>query len=1185
MAGLKASSRRLGASHLAMLAVLGVSLAAPATALAAPGEILSGDYLKVGLSGDGTLGIGGNTSPGILYDGTGTGTFNTAYDYLTPGSPFEGFTVSGSGGGVFSATNNNDDNASSQIAGVLTSYNGAAYDGATYDQRAVWSGTYGGLFNLTHDYYFDTDGQQLNIATTIEALADLTDLAFARFTDPDAVAAPGDSSATNNFRGSTGVSEDDLVYAEATVSKYVIGLYSGDATPHSTGVTGWTTDPASYLAGTFIGDGDNTIGLAFDIGSLLTGARITLKYSYIFGTDIAAAVGAGVPGGGGSPSAPPPSIQEGGSYTVGDLLSGGVAPVFDGGVLTLGTSGEVGTNFSVTGKGGVIDTAGNDLTLTGVLTGDGILTKAGSGALTLTGVNSFKGVNHTGGVLAINSDTALGGPLAPLALSGEGQLRLLSDVTSARTLTIATGQTGGIDTFGSNLTLEGEIAGGGALQKTGAGVLTLKGPSTLSLLDIQEGAVQALSPASVGAPDGRIRLQGTGVLSAGSDLRLGQTLEVVGGGSLLDTGAHDVVLAGQVTGEGVLRKGGSGVLNLQGANSFADLEVLQGAVVASSADALGAPGGAITLHEQGAITFATDMTVTKNIQILGPGARFDTGGADVTLTGAISGRNCFTKTGLGHLTLAAPGANAIGACVEAGQLSFNSLFAGNVWVDPGAKLSGGGRIVGGVEVDGILAPGNSPGRLVVEGAVTQGAGATLLIDIDGPTAGFGAGFHDQLVLVGADAVFTAGGALTPITRGITGAATNTYTPVIGQAFRIVEAQGGVVGAFDTLVQPTEGMPENSRFEVVYQPNAIVLAVTPESYARFAAGQANAQAGGGLVDALRSQGEAAGVQSGLAAGLVGLSAQGMDLVLQQSAGETHAQLVEASLDGARADRATVAGRLATAFTAERNVWGQAVASRHDRKADDRADGFDADRQGLMIGADRLVGDVVAGAAFGYAETKLDAGAMGTGRVLSYRALAYAGWRPGDHYVDAVASAGLETAKANRSVALSSGPLGAYGKTEGRSFGFDLEGGRVFRTAQGQFALAAGLAGDRLTQDGHAEAGDADIALRLDEATREGLQARIGGRFEGAREFGGVTLRPRAELFLTRELGDEATRLDASLQGQTFQVWSAEAGRDGVRGALQLDAEVNARTRIGLAYRFARAGEADSQAAALSASFTW
>ena len=312
---------------------------------------------------------------------------------------------------------------------------------------------------------------------------------------------------------------------------------------------------------------------------------------------------------------------------------------------------------------------------------------------------------------------------------------------------------------------------------------------------------------------------------------------------------------------------------------------------------------------------------------------------------------------------------------------------------------------------------------------------------------------------------------------------------------------------------------------------------------------------------------------------------MELVLQQSAGEAHAQLVEASLDGARADRAAVAGRLAAALQAERNVWGQAMAARHDRKADDRADGFDSERTGLMIGADRLFGDVVAGAAFGYGETELDADAMGTGRVLSYRALAYAGWRTQAHYVDAVASAGVETVKAKRSVALSSGPQGAYGKTEGRAFGFDVEGGRIFRTAQGQFALAGGLAGDRLTQDGHAEAGDAAVALRLEAATREALQARIGGRFEGEREMAGITLRPQAELFVTRELGDEATRLDASLQGQGFSVWSAEAGRDGVRGALQLDAEVNARTRIGLAYRFARAGEADSQAATLSASFTW
>lgn len=185
----------------------GTALSSPVWATPVGGPlILSGKYIKVGLNEiGGTLGYNNSTSPGILYDGTGTGTFNPSYDYLTPGTAYEGFSLQGSAASAFSFHNNNSQLSSVGIAGgVLTSYNGVAYDGATYDQRAVWSATAveGGvnLFTISHDYYFNDAGQQLNIVTTIEALTDLTGLTFGRFTDPDAKAATGDSTQTTNIK-------------------------------------------------------------------------------------------------------------------------------------------------------------------------------------------------------------------------------------------------------------------------------------------------------------------------------------------------------------------------------------------------------------------------------------------------------------------------------------------------------------------------------------------------------------------------------------------------------------------------------------------------------------------------------------------------------------------------------------------------------------------------------------------------------------------------------------------------------------------------------------------------------------------------------------------------------------------------------------------------------------------------
>ena len=258
--------------------------------------IMEGNFVRTAVSDDGTLGFGGSTSPGILHDPSGSGDFSLNDDYLTPGTPFEGWELNftDASGGANTVRNNNAGSDTIPV-GTLTDLSGGAFD-----NFVRWEASFGGAIDIRHDFFYNNDDERINIRTTLTALEDLTGIYLSRAMDPDPDVNRFGSFTTNNQRGLDANSDgdfddagdarpEDFTGSVGTQSGQTIAIFSTDPTTHNTGIASSccsVTDPLFYLGGGNLGDsstGDHGIGIGFDIGDLLTGEDIVLDYAWVMG--------------------------------------------------------------------------------------------------------------------------------------------------------------------------------------------------------------------------------------------------------------------------------------------------------------------------------------------------------------------------------------------------------------------------------------------------------------------------------------------------------------------------------------------------------------------------------------------------------------------------------------------------------------------------------------------------------------------------------------------------------------------------------------------------------------------------------------------------------------------------------------------------------------------------------------
>jgi hypothetical protein len=258
--------------------------------------IIENEYVRAGVNETtGTFGSGGNTRPGLQYDSTGTSTFpadSAQGDYLTPGAPFDGFAVK-----VDGTNYSNNNSGGTAITG--------AWVGTPSAGSAVWQGGITGVFDITNTYSLPSTQQYIDITSAITAQQAIGTLSFGRFIDPDAMPAAGDTSATDNVLGYGTIPAANVVFSEATVSRYALGLYSTDSNVGA-GIQGWSQEADAYVnadgvcgTGVLYCNGDDTIGLSWTWTGVSAGDILTANYAYIFGPSAFDAASTAISGGAG----------------------------------------------------------------------------------------------------------------------------------------------------------------------------------------------------------------------------------------------------------------------------------------------------------------------------------------------------------------------------------------------------------------------------------------------------------------------------------------------------------------------------------------------------------------------------------------------------------------------------------------------------------------------------------------------------------------------------------------------------------------------------------------------------------------------------------------------------------------------------------------------------------------------